>query len=194
MATMEGGDVFANGKAEITISGASMQGAAAAADGGSIAISGNSTLVLTATTVSKASAINRRGCIGVTENATLIMVRSAASGCSTSNGVAGGIGVQDTATVILDNSNVTNNIAGTDAPQPAAAGGIAADRRSKVMLIDARVSGNKAGFGGGLFLMGEASLVTEGSNRITGNTAGTCRVYGFWGCMHGWGSGVSDRT
>ena len=148
------GDVDADGKADITVSGNNATGVF------SISAPGSITAALNGLVITKSS--NSAG-ISISDDDALVLSNSIVSGNS-SSGSGGGISGAINTSITLINSTVSGNSA-------AGGGGIDGGYGGPITLTNSTVSGNSAADEGG-GIKGVSNVITLTNSTVTGNSAG----------------------
>ncbi|MDG2991117.1 filamentous hemagglutinin N-terminal domain-containing protein [Candidatus Synechococcus calcipolaris G9] len=151
-----------NGVDVVTDGGTVNLAAATFADPATITINKNLTLQGQGAANTILSGQNTRRVVIVTEGTVNLSDLTITDGFATGSG--GGVFVFHTGTLIVTNSTISNNTAGTDG------GGIGST--GTLTLTNSTISGNKARRGGGIFQNRPRNMLTVTNSTISNNTAG----------------------
>jgi hypothetical protein len=170
-------DIGAAAAPAVTITGVTVTGGNPAGAGGGINVAGVAVGTVLIVTIADAAitgntvTFNDGAGVAVGPNTALTVQRTAITG-NTSSIRGGGIYLAGDNPLILEDSTVSGNFAGTPG---AAGGGLYLSGTASVAIRGTTISGNAAPFntGGGIFSTGGSPLITIENSTISGNTSGS---------------------
>lgn len=142
-----------------------------ATGGGSIFLQGNGTLAMTSSSIIGGhSSMTMGGCLALKDTSRVTLLNCTLSGCTTASDGAGAA-AWGTAVLVLNRTNVHNNVLISRSGYIGEGAGVIAGDSSTVVLEDAVFTNNHASYAGGLSLRETAALRLRGVSIFTNNSA-----------------------